>query len=145
MNPRALQFGRMHPRYELFRTYAARAGTRPVEAVLETPVRQQERRVGRDVLPIFNLPLVDAVAVKDSADGSLAISLINRDMENRIPVEIRLEGIRPRADGRWFLFGAGSASEVVESALPTEESFTVTLPAHSVSLLKVYPVAAVAP
>ena len=37
----------------------------PVEATVETPVVQQDRRVGRDVIPIFNLPLIDAVAVKD--------------------------------------------------------------------------------
>ena len=58
-DPRALAFGRMHPRFDLFRTWAAHAGTRPLAATVETPVAQQPRRVGRDVLPIFNLPLVD--------------------------------------------------------------------------------------
>src|SRR5690606_34643815 len=55
-NPRALPFDRMHPRYDLFRTYAAEAGTTLLHATLETPVVQQPRRVGRDVIPIFNLP-----------------------------------------------------------------------------------------
>lgn len=141
-DPRALQFGRMHPRYDLFRMYATHAGTRPVEAVLETPVRQQDRRVGRDVIPIFNLPLVDAVTLKDATDGSLSISLINRNMTDPVPVEIRLEGFRPQSSGRWLLWGAPRADGVREQSLPAGETFSVTLPPHSVSLLKLRPAAA---
>jgi alpha-N-arabinofuranosidase len=137
-NPRALPFGRMHPRYDLFRTYARIAGTRPVEAVLETPVVQQDRRVGRDVIPMFNLPLVDGVALKDPGDGSLGFSLINRDMVRPREVEVRLEEFAPAAAGRWILFGDGPDGAMMERPLPAGRTFTVTLPPHSVSLLKVY-------
>ena len=136
-NPRALPFGRMHPRYDLFRTYAEIAGTVPVEATIETPVVQQRRRVGRDVIPIFNLPLVDAVALKDPADGSLGISLINRHMEEAIEIEVRLEGFAAGDGGRWILFGAPSAIGMRESVLPAGSDLTLTLPPHSVSLLKI--------
>jgi alpha-N-arabinofuranosidase len=138
-NPRALPFGRMSPRYNLFRIYSRHAGTRPVAATLETPVRQQDQRVGRDVIPIFNLPLVDAVALKDPTDGSLGISLVNRDMKRAIPVAVRLEGYRPQTQGRWFLFGAPSAESVRREGLAAGETFTITIPPHSVSLLKLYP------
>lgn len=138
-DPRALPFERMSPRYDLFRTYARHAGTLPVAATLETPVRQQDQRVGRDVIPIFNLPLVDAVALRDTSDGSLAVSLINRDMNDAIPVQIRLQDFQPAAEGRWFLFGAPSPVGVREQSLPAAETFTVTLPPHSVSLLKLHP------
>jgi hypothetical protein len=138
-NPRALPFGRMHPRFDLFRTYARVAGTRPVDAVLETPVVQQDRRVGRDVIPIFNLPLVDAVALKDPGDGSLGISLINRDMGRALPVEVRLEEFAPAGEGRWILFGDGPEGGMTERRLRAGSTFTVTLPPHSVSLLKLYP------
>jgi alpha-N-arabinofuranosidase len=133
-NPRALPFDRMHPRYDLFRTYAAHAGTVPVEATLETPVRQQPYRVGRDVLPMFNVPVVDAVALMDPGDGSLGISLINRDVEAPITVRIELDGFRPGPTGRRFVFrGAGG---VEEEAIDADGDLTVTLPPHSVSLLE---------
>jgi len=139
-NPRALPFGRMHPRYDLFRTYAAEAGTIPLEATLETPVVQQPRRVGRDVIPIFNLPLVDAVALEDPEDGSLSVSLINRDMEDAIDIEIRLEDFEPADTGRWILFGSPQAIGMRETKVETGGgSLTLTLPPHSVSLLKVPP------
>lgn len=138
-DPRALPFARMHPRFDLFRIYARHAGTRPVAATLETPVRQQPRHVGRDVVPIFNLPIVDAVALTDSVDGSLGISLINRNMERAMPVEVRLDDFEPQADGRWFLFGASSAAGVQEQSVAVANTFTVMLPPHSVSLIKLRP------
>lgn len=137
-DPRALPFGRMHPRYDLFRTYAAHAGTRPVEATVETPVVQQPHRVGRDVLPLFNVPVVDAVALRDTTDGSLGISLINRDMERAMPVEIRVEGFRPGSEARWFVF-RGEGDGVEEQSVEAGTTPAVTLPPHSVSLLKLYP------
>lgn len=137
-NPRALPFDRMHPRYDLFRIYASHAGTVPVEATLETPVRQQPNQVGRDVLPIFNLPVVDAVALRDTAGGSLGISLINRNMEEAVPVEVRVEGYQPGSDARWFLF-QGDGDGVREQTLDAGATMSLTLPPHSVSLLKLYP------
>jgi alpha-L-arabinofuranosidase len=138
-NPRALPFGRMHPRYDLFRTYAAQAGTAPVEATLETPVRQQPHRVGRDVLPIFNLPIVDAVAMLDPKDGSLGISLLNRNMEDAVPVEIRLDAFGPRSQARWFIFDGSAEAGLREETLEVGGEFRVVLPPHSVSLLKLQP------
>lgn len=138
-NPRALPFDRMHPRYDLFRTYAEHAGTVPLEARLETPVRQQPFRVGRDVLPLFNLPLVDAVALSEPNDGSLGISLINRNVEAPIELQVDLGHFRPDPTARWFLFQGGSSGGLSEETVEIARQFTVTLPPHSVSLLKVYP------
>ena len=138
-NPRALPFGRMHPRYDLFRTYAAHAGTVPVEATLRTPVRQQPEKVGRDVLPIFNLPVIDAVALRDPSDGSLALSLLNRDMEAEVRVEVVLEDFRPRSAARWFVFDGDAETGMRERTLDVGSSFTVVVPPHSVSLLKLDP------
>lgn len=63
---------------------------------LQTPVRHQPERMGCDVVPIFNMPMVDAVAAKDPEHGDLTISLINHDAERIIPVEIRLEHFVPQ-------------------------------------------------
>ncbi|MDQ6925791.1 MAG: hypothetical protein M3154_06105, partial [Candidatus Eremiobacteraeota bacterium] len=134
-DPRALQFERMHPRFDLFRTWAAHLGTQPLEATVETPVVQQARRVGRDVIPIFNLPLVDAVAVADTATGTIGVSLINRDMTRPIPVDVRADGAGVGA--HWYLLRGTPGSGVEEQAVPSAGpgTLSVTLPPHSVSLV----------
>ena len=137
-DPRGAPFGRLHPRYDLFRIYAGHAGTRPVDVTVETPVRHQPYRVGRDVLPMFNIPLVDGLALLDPSDGSLGVSLINRDMSDSISVQIALDAFDARPRGRLFVF-RGDGTAVDERPVDVEAPFSLTLPPHSVSLLKLYP------
>jgi alpha-N-arabinofuranosidase len=138
-DPRARAFGRMHPRFDLFRTWAARAGTRPLAATVETPVAQQPRRVGRDVLPIFNVPLVDAVALRDTSTGATGVSVLNRDMRRPVTVTVRLDGAPAGGRARWHLVRglAGGGVEERDVAASEGGAFTVTLPPHSASLLSV--------
>lgn len=138
-DPRAVPFGRLHPRYDLYRTYAELAGTRPVEVTLETPVRHQPHKVGRDVLPMFNIPLVDGLALLDPEDGSLGVSLINRNVADSVRVEISLEEFEPRPRARLFVF-LGDGTRVGERQIAADAGFSLDLPPHSVSLLKLYPV-----
>ncbi len=138
-DPRALPFGRMHPRFDLFRTWAAHLGTQPLATTVETPVVQQARRVGRDVVPIFNLPLVDAVAVRDTATGAVAASLINRDMARAIAVDVRVDAFAPSGGARWYVL-RGDPGAGVEERAPTAGAggvITVVLPPRSASLLTV--------
>jgi hypothetical protein len=146
-NPRAIQFGQLHPRCELFALYAARAGSQPVHARLETPVRHEPRRLNPILSPVFNLPLVDAVALKDPADGSLALSFINRDFRREIAVDIELKDFdpAPRATRfrHWDNFpldqpkGPFTRPSFEEEEFHASERFALPLPPHSVTLLKI--------
>jgi len=138
-DPRARAFGRMHPRFDLFRTWAAHAGTQPLAATVETPVVQQPRRVGRDVLPIFNMPLVDAVALRDTSTGATNVSLLNRDMTRPVAVAVRLDSAGTGRAARWFLLRGAPGTGVEERTVPIPDggAITVTLPPHSASLVSV--------
>jgi alpha-N-arabinofuranosidase len=148
-NPRKGEFGGLHPRYELFRTYNRHAGDQPVRAKLETPVRQSPVSGGKDVTPIFNLPVIDGVVLRDSAKGTLSIGLINRDLENEQSVHVELKDFVPQAKATRHLIwdeGAISSSEnrngntrVTRQTIDVGQMFEVTLPPHSVSLINISP------
>lgn len=148
-NPRNSELNLLHPRYLITRLYASKLGRRPVRARLETPVLQRtETRIGH-VPPIFNLPLVDPAVMKNEADGSLGIGLINRDLRRAIEVEIVLSDFEPDGAAERYLYvdafeiDAPSPSPqrpvIEQSKLKAGRSFTVTLPAHSVTLVIVRP------
>ena len=145
-DPRAGQFDNLHPRYDLYRFYAAHAGTQPVYARLETPVRQSPIHQPKDVTPIFNLPTIDVVTLRDPEDNSLGIGIINRDMERKIPVKISLEDFDPEQEGICYFFGQNSGDDQTEfpkSHVKTEtidvnRKFSITMQPHSLVLVKVF-------
>lgn len=128
-DPRATPFGRIHPRFNLHSIYSVEVGQKPLELQLETPVMHQPERMGRDVVPIFNMPLIDAVALQDTTDGSIALSLINRDPSRAISVETGLEG-----GGTRYIFD-GKAVE----KRPINDASHVTLDPLTVTLIKMRP------
>ncbi|MCX7014600.1 MAG: hypothetical protein NTW86_18960 [Candidatus Sumerlaeota bacterium] len=147
-NPRDGQFDRHHVRYDLFQLYATEAGSQPVRARLETPVRTYPKRIGV-IGPVRDLPLVDAVALKDPKDGSLSISLINRDLQNEIPLEVDIRGFVPQPQGTKHLYwddlketadGAPHPrTHFQTSAFDAAGKFQVSLPPRAVMLLKLWP------
>ena len=145
-DPRAGQFDDLHPRYDLYRFYAAHAGTQPVSARLETPVKQSPNHQPKDLTPIFNLPMLDVVTLKDPEDHSLGIGIINRDMESEIPVEISLEDFEPQQEGVCYFFGQNAGddhaefpkSHVKTETIDVRRRFSITVRPHSVVLLKVF-------
>jgi len=148
-DPRAGQFGQLHPRCALYQLYAREAGSIPLRARLETPVRQSAHRVGPQVPPVFNLPLIDAVALKDPADGALGIGLLNRDLRREIGIDISLEGFTPRAEATRYLYQdrvdidkperTPERPRIKESRISVGPGVSVKLPPCSVTLLKLQP------
>jgi alpha-L-arabinofuranosidase len=109
-------------------------------------VRQSLYSAGKDVRPIYNLPILDAVVLRDSTDGSLSIGLINRDLEQQRSIRIQLEDVEPRNAATQFLSWDEGAikntdereedTRVLERSINASKSFEVQLPPHSVSLIK---------
>jgi|GEM_PF-1936369 len=145
-DPRSGEFGGMHPRYQLFKTYREQAGTKPVRAMLETPVRQSPVEGGKDVTPIFNVPVIDAVVLQDSTHQSISIGLINRDLEKSHSIEIDLRDFDPASRATQYLIWDKNAiqdttdrqgdTKVYEQPIEVSQNFNIQLKPHSVTLIK---------
>jgi alpha-L-arabinofuranosidase len=146
-DPRAGQFGFLHPRNDLFRLYRNEAGSQPLPARIETPVWQSPNKWGKDVDPTFNVPVIDPVVLEDPESGSIGIGLINRDLDTAISMEIDLEDFIPDKNAVHYLMGVGLeediskgiSSQLMKMEIKADTRFLVTLPPQSVSLIKIFP------
>lgn len=143
---RGKQFGNLHPRFDLFRIYREEIGNLPVYAEIQTPVWQSPNNYGKDVNPIFNIPLVDVVVLKNDSDGSLGIGIINRDLNNEILLHLDLGDFNPRKKGKQFIFGVGldqdespaTLSDLQIMQVDVARQFEIKLAPLTVNLIKVY-------
>ncbi len=146
-NSGALRFGTAHPRVELYALYAREAGSRPLAARLETPVAAIPSRIGSYVPPMFNIPLIDAVALRDPEDGSIAVGLLNRGLEKTIRAEIALEGFSPAAQGTLYRYGWSDSPfapldtpaerpKLSQESIALSATVEIDLPPYSLALLK---------
>ncbi len=146
-DPRAGQFGFLHPRNDLFRLYRNEAGSQPLPARIETPVWQSPNKWGKDVDPTFNVPVIDPIVLQDPESGSIGVGLINRDLDSALSVEINLDDFVADKNAVQYVMGMGleediskgTSSQLMKMNVEADGSFTVELPPQTVSLIKIYP------